>query len=495
MTEPIQSIRDNLNAPRELVEAVAKGKPYRTSAFSGDSKRRHVQRFSAAIAAYVCMALLLVTTVTLLPSLFEDEPKPADTDKDKTTPTLSSSDPISPEQATSPESLFNALLSADQVIVTRTETLAGIWNENDFGSTVTVTYTLDGQLMMAESHDNFESLVYYDFENRKAYAKYDDADWVSTELDSESREEFVGVEIFGMLPPDLIEDKNYELQDGKYIFTEKAIDRMLNELRQSGYLDTITLVVGEEFETEVIFEPTDDGAVWCYRHWNEAGNMTSTEITVEYADTEVTLPDFSPVNNTLPYNRLLTPSEFMEALCGGEDMTVSSQMWQGEWRLWSTYLRDGDKVLEVTDSSRGDSATWYDFAEGKRYDQPVGADEWTETGEETDWQSIVNSYIIGNGWELFGHSGNDYKAMFDDDNFTLQDGRYVATDAFQKAHIERKASSDAGDTDSADCSCEIWFAYENGEHTFCYRFYTGADGFTEMLLTLTFGDTEVVMPV
>ncbi len=92
--------------------------------------------------------------------------------------------------------------------------------------------------------------------------------------------------------------------------------------------------------------------------------------------------------------------------------------------------------------------------------------------------------------------------MFVDDHFILEDGRYVATEAFLDHCLE------AGKTGSADGSdyfeelygenptYEISFAYENDAHTFSYRFIA-EDGrlVDEMILTLTFGDVTVQFPL
>lgn len=74
MTERTQMIREKLNAPEALVEAVAKGEPYRHSNRSGERKSRHVKRITAAIAVYVCAALLIVGVAMLLPDILDQQP-------------------------------------------------------------------------------------------------------------------------------------------------------------------------------------------------------------------------------------------------------------------------------------------------------------------------------------------------------------------------------------------------------------------------------------
>lgn len=84
MTERTQMIREKLNAPEALIEAVAKGEPYRRSSRSGERKSRHVKRITAAIAVYVCAALLIVGVAMLLPDILDQQP--AHTQPTPTTP-------------------------------------------------------------------------------------------------------------------------------------------------------------------------------------------------------------------------------------------------------------------------------------------------------------------------------------------------------------------------------------------------------------------------
>ena len=73
MSKPTKNLKKRLKAPRELVEATKKGERF-VPAHNIDSRTVHVRRFSRAIAAYACVAMVLIAGVAILPMLLGGEP-------------------------------------------------------------------------------------------------------------------------------------------------------------------------------------------------------------------------------------------------------------------------------------------------------------------------------------------------------------------------------------------------------------------------------------
>lgn len=211
MTEHLHSIREHLNAPNELVDAVAKGEPYRRREGSGDSKRRHVKRFTVAIAAYICVALLLVGTVMLLPTLFDDSPAPPVTKPTDTTTTAPIDDPpIPPDDFLSPEALYEQILTSEGIVYTNVE--------DDY----TFVYSYDGTLFKCETYIDgvYRQITYYDPANQVEYYCSDPYgnNWSSYESD-----QYDWPRIIDSLDSALFEDDHYEKTSNGYIFTDEAI--------------------------------------------------------------------------------------------------------------------------------------------------------------------------------------------------------------------------------------------------------------------------------
>lgn len=196
----------------------------------------------------------------------------------------------------SPETLYEALLTADDAIVTVT---TGLESDAPIDSAPNglhvdnvTTYTLSGPLVKCEnaSTEALVEPVYYDFENGKQYTKMiADETWTVSDFDDVDRTILVqDVILLGM--PEFFEDDDYELSDGKYVFTQKAINALIDYLESTFEIDAITLIVGEQFEIEVAFEMTDNGGDLSYVITGDAGSMT-TKISIRFVETKVTLPE------------------------------------------------------------------------------------------------------------------------------------------------------------------------------------------------------------
>lgn len=75
MTNTTRNLKKRLKAPRDLVEATKKGERF-VPARQIDTRATHVRRFSRAIAAYACVAVVLIAGVAVLPRLLGGEPVP-----------------------------------------------------------------------------------------------------------------------------------------------------------------------------------------------------------------------------------------------------------------------------------------------------------------------------------------------------------------------------------------------------------------------------------
>lgn len=390
----------------------------------------------------------------------------------------------------SPEAVGNALKESDDYTIYANFAVIG---EDDHE---TKSLTKEGDHIMALSHfDHTEMIWYFDLEKSLVYYYNDiDGEWSpqAEEIDLDALLancfEFIDMDI-------LFSNASYEdyaPSRNCYQMKENALARLAD-----GYFgvniegNTLTM---SGTDGEYTFTMTSDGS---------DGKLELTFI-IRFEQTSVTLPDLPVVNDQPPADRLLAPSEFFEALRSGADMTVRSQMRSGEWLLDSLYVRDGGLVKETGDAGNGEWVIYYDFSEGCIFTQgELG--EWVlnpiYTGDPDSWRSIVDMYVIGNGWEMFGDFGRDYLVMFEDANFSLKDGRYAPTEAFLAEYLEhRKADCAAGpeyfvEQYGEHPTCEISFEYEGGSHRFSYRFLT-EDGrlADEMVITLTFGDQTVDLP-
>lgn len=72
MSKTIHDLKKRMKAPRNLVEAVKKGERLEP-ALRVDTRAVHLRRFSKAIAAYACVAILLIGAVFVLPGLPDSE--------------------------------------------------------------------------------------------------------------------------------------------------------------------------------------------------------------------------------------------------------------------------------------------------------------------------------------------------------------------------------------------------------------------------------------
>lgn len=92
-------MKKRLKAPRELVEATKKGERF-VPARQIDTRATHMRRFSKAVAAYACVAVVLIAGVAVLPMLLGGEPVPS-TSAQSTSALLDQTEytPLSEEQA------------------------------------------------------------------------------------------------------------------------------------------------------------------------------------------------------------------------------------------------------------------------------------------------------------------------------------------------------------------------------------------------------------
>lgn len=87
MSKDIRSVRDQVKAPKRLVNAVIKGERVAPK-HKTDTAATHIRRFSKIFAVYACVAVLLIGSAVALPALLDNpaasQPQPDATVSDQT---------------------------------------------------------------------------------------------------------------------------------------------------------------------------------------------------------------------------------------------------------------------------------------------------------------------------------------------------------------------------------------------------------------------------
>lgn len=240
MSEPIRSIQTNLTPPEDLVAAVKKGVPLERSVkHKADTKATHIRRFSKALIAYVCIAAVIVSSVYFLPMILSEDTPPVTQPSDTST-TPQKDPPLPPvPQTHSPESLYAALLVAEEASVTVIDT-----------DGYTVRYKRDGSIWKQEAYDADGELIdttYYDADENLMYYRYEsDGIWDTYEPDPFGWEFWIS-----SLNRDFFEDDRYEKTDNGYRFSDAAVAAYCEENHFDGDFEVTVTVEGDTYTVSV----------------------------------------------------------------------------------------------------------------------------------------------------------------------------------------------------------------------------------------------------
>lgn len=393
--------------------------------------------------------------------------------------------------APSPDTLYDALLNSNDVTVSAQITTRSDGKES---SSQTIHERSGNKVKLTARSALSETVGYIDMTNGLQYYTSDEGGWLA-KGSSYSYWDWVLEDYFFEADPELLFDSDrYTESGGVYTMTSAAAAEMSEKLAHHWeFADTF----GESASFGATIEHSDGTWIIQKTITNADGSVSeSVEYTVTFGSRTIALPDEKGNDGEFDPDRLLSPSEFCDALYGDADMTVT---FESGGRV--EFVRSGDKVKQTATTSTGERITYYDFGAGKMYTEGENEGEWAVTAIVSDWQGLVDSGIFGEVWEDFERFGCYIEVMFADVNFTLADGRYVATEAFKQQCLEEgKAHCSAGDEYFTEWygeapTYEATFDYENGVHTFGYRFIPeDGEALDEMILTLAFGDSTVELP-
>lgn len=569
MSNTAKNLKKRLKAPHTLVEAAKKGEYIKntTDTKQADTPGRHIRRFAMALAAYACIALLLIGSVSFLPRFLDNSP--------------AGTQPSTPDALPSiTEAEMQALLDAGGTYADLVERIGerhrvaptgltiyewdlangkilivifskGVAPENlritDFAFSDS---SMAGQPIDLDSfdpdhpfYDALETLnrnlqnLHISFSSIPASARtardisdpnginqiifrlkkiFQTASGESTEppLDSSFENPYPDIYVIDIIGQSdssepTLTDTVFHLACQKYLrFGNRGSWYEVDETLVNELLDLIESHADPEPAPSISQAEMDAlianggtyadliahlgrpetiigsslGSGICTPAWNLAdGRM----LVVSFVNPTPNIDDriykysFYPSTSLPMPIELLSPSEFYNTLCGDLDMIVTSEMRSGDRYLESVYERDGNKVKETTNAGNGERVTYH----------------------LDDWQSIVDMYVIGNGWEMFTVIGGDYEVVFNNDHFTLQGDRYAATEAFLSECLNNgKADCAAGpelfvEWYGENPTYEIYFDYQDGTQIFNFRFFA-EDGelVHEIVITLTIGDVTVELP-
>lgn len=237
MSDTIRSLQNRTKAPQRLIEAVQNGERYERAPSNGssDSPRKHLRRFSLALAAYACVAALIVGGVYLVPLILgEDDPVVTQPNPPVTTDPPDRTDPS--DQPYSPEALYRALLDAEEASLTIIEP--------DPAGTYTFVHSIDGPIYKQESYYDGEirDITYYDYDEGLLYYSFAAGQWVTDTPDSPFNWE---TEVEDDLPAEFFEDDCYEKTDNGYRFSDEALAAYCDEEGHDGDFE-VTITIEEQ---------------------------------------------------------------------------------------------------------------------------------------------------------------------------------------------------------------------------------------------------------